>query len=120
MASVKIGNRAFSGNNRQIFLDNEIKNPVQLDPNDPQDAVIIAQRARMTRDKDWEGLVELQATSMLFQTKGTQVPEVVGKRQVYVLTKDGTEYEHRDPTTLQTMTDQGFKITGTKDEDIIG
>jgi hypothetical protein len=119
MATVKVGNRAFRGNNQQIYLDNEIKNPVELDPNDAQDAVIIGTRARMTRDGDWEGLVQLQATSMLFQSKTSHKPEVIGKRQVYLLTKNGQQFEHRDPTTLQTMTDQGFEITGTMSEDIV-
>ena len=118
MATVKIGNRAFRGNNQQIYLDNEIKNPVELDPNDAQDAVIIGTRARMTRDGDWEGLVQLQATSMLFQSKTNHDPEVIGQRQVYLLTKNGQQFEHRDPSTLRTMTDQGFEITGTVSEDI--
>jgi hypothetical protein len=119
MATVKVGNRAFRGNNQQIYLDNEIKNPVELDPNDAQDAVIIGTRARMTRDGDWEGLVQLQATSMLFQSKTAHKSEVIGQRQVYLLTKNGEQFEHRDPTTLKTMTDQGFEITGTTSEDIV-
>ena len=119
MGRIAIGNRAFKGNNRTTYLDQEVQNPVELNPNDPQDAVIIAQRARMIKDGDWDGLVQLQATSLLFTTKGEQKPEKVGTRQVYVLTKNGQEFEHHDPTTLNTMVDQGFEVSGTRIEDII-
>tara|TARA_R100001143_G_C3244212_1_gene80566 strand:- start:133 stop:495 length:363 start_codon:yes stop_codon:yes gene_type:complete len=119
MGKIAIGHRAFKGNNRTTYLDQEVQNPVELNPNDPQDAVIIAQRARMIKDGDWDGLVQLQATSLLFTTKGENIPEKVGKRQVYVLTKNGKEFDHYDATTLETMVDQGFEVSGSKVEDII-
>ena len=120
MGKIAIGNRAFKGNNRTIYLDNEIQNPVELDPDDPQDAVIIAQRARLIRDGDYDGVVQLQASSLLFTTKKKHEPVKIGTRQIYILTKNGKEHVHLDASTLQTMVDQGFTVTGTRIEDIMG
>ena len=119
MGRIQIGNRAFKGNNRTTYLDQEVQNPVELNPKDPQDAVTIATRARMIKDGDWDGLVQLQATSLLFTTRSEHAPEKVGTRQIYILTKNGQQFEHHDPATLDTMVDQGFEVTGTKIEDII-
>jgi len=120
MGKIAVGNRAFKGNNRTTYLDNEVQNPVELDPKDPQDAVIIAQRARLIRDGDYEGVVQLQASSLLFTTKKEHKPVKVGTRQIYILTKNGEEHVHLDASTLQTMVDQGFAVTGTRIEDIMG
>ena len=119
MGQIKVGNRAFKGNNRTTYLDNEIQNPVELDPKDPQDAVIIAQRARLIRDGDYEGVVQLQASSLLFTTKKEHKPVKVGTRQVYILTKNGKESILQDSDNLETMVGQGFDIVETKVEDIL-
>ena len=120
MGKIAIGNRAFKGQNRTTYLDNEIQHPVELDPSCPQDAVIIAERARLIRDRDYDGVVQLQATSLLFTTKREHKPVKVGTRQIYILTKNGEESIHQDASTLQTMCDQGFTVTGTRIEDIMG
>ena len=120
MAKVAVGNRAHKGNNRTTYLDNEIQNPVELDPNDIQDAVVIAQRTRLIREGDYEGVVQLQAISQVFTTKKDHKPVKVGTRQIYILTKNGEESIHQDASTLQTMVAQGFAVTGTRIEDIMG
>ena len=119
MAKVAVGNRAHKGDNRTTYLDNEIQHPVELDPNDPQDAVIIAQKTRLIRDGDYEGVIQLQAISQVFTTKREQKPQKVGVRQVYVLTKDGKESIVHDSDALPTMGDQGFTVVEARIEDII-
>ena len=119
MAKVAVGNRAHKGNNRTTYLDNEIQNPVELDPNDIQDAVVIAQRTRLIREGDYEGVVQLQAISQVFTTKKDHKPVKVGTRQVYILTKNGKESILQDSDNLETMVGQGFDIVETKVEDIL-
>ena len=120
MGKIAIGNRAFKGNNRTTYLDNELQNPVELDPKDPQDAVIIAQRARLIRDGDYEGVVQLQASSLLFTTKKEHQPVKVGTRTVYILTKKGQESKITDGTVLPSMQKDGFVVDRTEEEDIMG
>ena len=119
MGKIAIGNRAFKGNNRTTYLDNELQNPVELDPNDPQDAVIIAQRARLIRDGDYEGVVQLQASSLLFTTKKEHQPVKVGTRTVYILTKKGQESRITDGDVLPSMQKDGFVVDRTEQEDIM-
>ena len=119
MAKVAIGNRAFKGDNRTMYLDNEIQHPVELDPNDVQDAVIMAQKTRLIRDGDYEGVVQLQAISQVFTTKKEHKPEKVGTRTVYVLTKNGQESRITDGDVLPSMQKDGFVVDRTEQEDIM-
>tara|TARA_R100000458_G_C8112208_1_gene134512 strand:+ start:112 stop:486 length:375 start_codon:yes stop_codon:yes gene_type:complete len=124
MGDVRIGRRAFRNSNRVTFLDDEVKNPVVLDPKDPIDAVTIAQRNRMVRDGDHEGLVSLYATATMFQVKGdpSLMPkEVIGTREVYELVHtNGNTCTLREVGNLAAMQKDGWSVTGTKLEDIVG
>ena len=124
MGEVRVGRRAFKGSNRTTYIDDEVKNPVVLDPKDPIDAVTIAQRNRMVREGDHEGLVSLYATATMFQVKGdtSSMPrEVVGTIEVYELTHtNGTTCTLREAGNLAAMQKDGWSVTGTKTEDLLG
>ena len=94
---------------------------IELDMDDPQDVTTAAQVSRLKRDGDHQGLVDLHAVHPLFKTKKEHGATKVGTRTVYIMVdKQGVESTIKDPNVLAVMQKDGFKITRTEEEDIIG
>jgi|TARA_Y100000034_G_scaffold26649_1_gene31752 hypothetical protein len=94
---------------------------IELDMDDPQDVTTAAQVTRLKRDGDHQGLVDLHATHPLFKTKKKHVAVKVDTRTVYIMTdSNGVESRIKDPDVIPRMQKDGFRITGTKEEDVMG
>ena len=94
---------------------------IELDMDDPQDVTTAAQVTRLKRDGDHQGLVDLHATHPLFRTKKRHTEVKVDTRTVYILTdSNGVESRIKDSAVLAIMQKDGFKITGTEEEDVMG
>ena len=93
---------------------------IELDMDDPQDVTTAGQVARLKRDGDHDGLVNLHAVHPLFRTKKVHGPQKVGTRKIYVMIKNGKESRIKeDGAILALMQKDGFVVDRTEDEDII-
>ena len=108
-----------AGYKPDVFVDPS--QTIELDMSDPQDVVTAAQATRLKRDGEYEGLVEVHAAHSLFKTKKEHGQIKVDTRTVYILVdSNGVESRIKDSTVLASMQRDGFKITGTVEEDVVG